>query len=189
MNRFPALLPLLPLLGCDTPLFAKPDCPPLHARAGGECAIDERAVSKLMRNFDDGQMVQINQEPFDQVMGERTSRNVFVLPLPAADGLTSVDLYRMVDPFDFDDVLPSAFPVGTAIVHERIDRVEGNTIQVRLADDYANEAGEPWWFGKFYDDGTPDENACSPCSVCHSAANAGTEGLIGVPVDALRPPE
>jgi hypothetical protein len=138
-----------------------------------------------MRHFDDGQLVRINDEPFEQVMGPGLTRNVWVSPVPLDDAPgTAVDLYRLIDPFS-DEELPVEFPIGTLIVHETVDRIEGHTVQVKLGDDHADENGRTWWFGKYFDDGTPDEAECSPCIMCHNPSmRPATDGLFGVTFDA-----
>jgi len=194
------LLPVLSMtlaMACDDPSADGPaderGCSPGFVDTADGCEFSEEAVIEVMRTFDDGQLVKVNRVPFEQTLGVRVERNVWISPLPVEldDGSTTdtVELYRLVDPLDDQAVLPAAFPVGTLIVHETIHREEGHTVQVKLGDqagEHADENGRDWYFGKFHDDGTPDEIACTPCSTCHNDwYRPGTDGLIGVPEEAL----
>ncbi|MCB9677924.1 MAG: hypothetical protein H6737_22690 [Alphaproteobacteria bacterium] len=174
----------LALLACDDAPFGA--CPPLFTGPPDACAFDEGLVPELVRGFDDGRLVRVNAEPFEQIT-ENTQRNVWISRLPVTADLDTVDLYTALDPFE-PRALDAPFPVGTVLLHERIDLAEGHTLQVRMPDDYVNAGGGPWWFGKHFADGTPDEVPCSPCEMCHSAdQRPGTEGLWGVPPDAVAP--
>jgi hypothetical protein len=181
-------LMLIALTGCDDLVASAPEspCPPAFAQdETGECVFDEEAVADLMRSFADGDLVQINAEPFPQVTDSNVERNVYITPLFVAPGLDTVDLYQLVDPYRADDELPFEFPVGTAIVHERVDGLEGSTIQVKREEGFEGDEGRQWWFGKYWPDGEPDLVDCTPCILCHTeTAHPGTEGLYGVPGDA-----
>lgn len=176
------------LLGCDD--FVEADwvdpCPPAFALdANGECVFDEASVQQIMRTFDQGDMALINPEPFEQITSPEVLRNVWVNSLPTDAGGDTVGLYRLVDPETHDE-LPAEFPVGTVIVHERVDGIEGSTVQVKRELGFENEGGGRWWFGKYFPDGTPDEDPCNPCHYCHTLEqHPGTEGLWGVPREAL----
>lgn len=164
---------------------ASSNCGPAMIDVAGACVFDEAAALDLITHFDDGSLVKMNRTPFAQYVGDQLTRNVWLAELPVADSeLTTVDLYDLVDPTDNTTVLPADFPAGTVIVHEAVERSEGHGVLVKRDDGYENAAGEPWWFGKVYDDGTYDLNACLPCESCHTEIRAGTEGLWGVPVEA-----
>ncbi len=185
MPRF-AICVVLPLLSaCDLDPAQRSECPPaFEANRDGACAFSEAAVARIMKTYDNGELVKVNAEPFPQITDSDVMRNVWITPLPTVQGLDTVDLYTLIDP-DGSTELPAAFPVGTVIVHERVDRAEGSTVQVRRELGYANEGGGPWWFGKFYEDGTPDNNDCLPCWTCHTLdMHPDTEGLWGVPMEA-----
>lgn len=146
--------------------------------ATGECVFDEDSVQELMRTFDHGGLARVNAVPFEQITHPGVMRDVWITP--AAESL-----YRQVDP-DADLELSRAFPVGTVIVHERIDGSEGNTVQVKREPGRVGDNGEVWWFGKYFLDGSPDVDPCSPCIACHSLdMHPTTEGLFGVPRHAL----
>lgn len=168
-----ALLLLPALAACDdlTHAYVTPSCPPTSVEdEAGACHFDEAEVAELVRTFDRGRLVRVNAVPFEQISSAGVMRNVWITPEAEA-------LYRRVDP-DREVALPEPFPVGTAIVHERVDRLEGHTVQVKLEDG--------WWFGKYFDDGTPDEVPCTPCVACHNEdLHPTTEGLWGVPRHAL----
>lgn len=183
-------LPLLfvTLTACDDFIMepAPADgCTPGFVEEDGACVFDEMAVAELMRTFEQGELEKVNVASFTQIMGPPLERNVWVTPLPVeGTDLTAADLYQLVVPFD-DARLPAAFPVGTLIIHETVDRSEGHTVQVKLDDDYDDGAGRSWWTGKYYDDGEPDLNDCTPCIACHNMdARPESEGLIGLPDDA-----
>jgi len=191
MRLFIPLL-LVSLTACDDYTMERPaadnepPCSPGFVEDDGACLFDEVAVADLMRTLADGRLEKVNDAPFLQVMGPPLERNVWVTPIPVeGTDLTAADLYRLVVP-DRHEPLPAAFPVGTLIVHETVDRSEGHTVQVKLDEDYDDGAGRSWWTGKFYDDGEPDLNDCTPCIACHNhEAQPETEGLIGVPDIAL----
>lgn len=185
--RWIAWLSLVPT-GCgnDT-VVVEPDdaCPPLFTRGPEGCVFDEEQVVRTAQTFRDGQLVKINDEPFLQVFGNPIRRNVWVSPIPLPDGRTAADLYRTVDPLS-EVVLDAAFPVGSIVVHEAVDREEGHAVQVRREDTWDDGNGRHWWFVKYFDDGTVDDSACTPCEACHSATlRPGSDGLWGVPRDAL----
>ncbi|MFZ5476999.1 MAG: hypothetical protein ACOZNI_09520 [Myxococcota bacterium] len=149
----------------------------------GACVFDEDSVVDVVVNMDSSGLVRVNAEPFVQVMGPAFERNVWVSPVPSREepGADALALYLAIDPEDPDGELWADFPVGTLLVHETVNREEGHTVQVKR-DDWLDENGRGWWFGKYYDDGTKDENACTPCVACHNGdTRPGTEGLWGVP--------
>jgi hypothetical protein len=179
MLRSIALLPLL--LACDAELV----CAPGFVNVDEVCSFSEAEVASLMTRFDQGELVKINSEVFMDY-AVNVERNVWVSPVPLGEDtlLTAVDLYQEIDPNDDETILSQDFPVGTLIVHERIDGFEGHTVQVKLGADFSDELGRDWWFGKFYDDGTADEVACEPCENCHSQEQRpNTDGLWGVASD------
>ena len=152
------------------------------------CAFSEEAVQAVVSNLENEGLVLINPEPFMQLFGTLVRRNVWVSPValdaPTAELADAVDLYALVDP-EVSEALPAAFPIGTLIVHEAVDREEGHGVQVKISHgDGKTDTG--WWFGKIWDTGEPDENACAPCIECHSPVHRQpSEGLWGVPASAL----
>jgi hypothetical protein len=142
-------------------------------------AIDQGRLVGVARTFRD-ELERVNDAPFEQIFsdGPLIRRNVWVTPLALDDGRTAADLYATIDPDEKDAEIDAAFPVGTIIVHEAVDGEMANAIQVRASDH--------WEFAKFFEDGTQDREPCTPCVTCHSLeARGGTEGLWGVPRDAL----
>ena len=188
MSRFGWVLVMA--TGChETPVEAQGDgCPPLFRDGPYGCLFDEDAVNEVAQTFRESDLEKINNEPFLQVvtLGTPILRNVWVSPVPLLDGSrTASDLYRMINPHASDQ-LDADFPVGTIIVHEAVNGEEGNGIQVRREDTWDDGSGRPWWFAKIFDDGTLDENPCSPCVACHATTvRPGSEGLWGVPREAL----
>jgi len=186
---------LILLTGCNDVLVGVEEeaCPPGFVEGAEGCEFDELAVVEVLRSFDDGSLVRINAVPFVQTMGPNLLRNVWVSPVPinnavlsAGPQMDAADLYMEVDPYDHEAILSAEFPIGTLIVHETVNREEGHTVQVKLGADHADENGRDWWFGKYYDDGTPDTNDCSPCTTCHTSdARPNSDGLWGVPREAL----
>jgi hypothetical protein len=167
--------------GCDDPTVGA-GCPPLHERRGGECQLQEAAA--VARTFRDA-LELVNDEPFLQVVAAGTPllRNVWISSLPLGDGRTTVDLYRTIDPSEPTEI-DGDFPIGTVLLHEAVDGSEGNTMQVHLGPEYDDGNGRHWWFGKYYEDGLPDDEPCTPCTACHSnELRPGSDGLWGVPRD------
>lgn len=158
------------------------------------CVFSEDATADTIRHMDDGRLVKINAVPFLQEMGPSLNRNVWVSPVPVPDWfdpntgmqLDAADLYMLVDPSS-NDVLPAEFPIGTLIIHETIDREQGHTVQVKVGGaTFLDENGRDWWFGKYFDDGLPDENDCTPCTTCHNdGVRPESDGIMGVPRSAL----
>lgn len=181
------LLPVALLAACGEALVPSDPCPPTFALAeDGQCAFDEEAVLELVRTFDDGGLVRVNDEPFEQIYGTLIQRNVWITPLPLPGGGTAATLYAGIDPDDNVTPLAQDFPTGTVIVHEAIDREEGHGVQIKREEGWVGEDGRDWWFGKIFDDGSYDPNECSPCEMCHSDANRPmTDGLVGVTRDAM----
>lgn len=178
----------LALAGCDDLLAESATCPPAFSSdETGACVFDEDAVAALVRTFEDAGFVKINAEPFLQIYGTQIERNVWVTPLRTPGlRITASDLYAAVDPDAPDRPLIDDFPVGTVIVHEAIDRTEGHGVRVKREPGWDSEDGHSWWFGKIFDDGTPDENECSPCTDCHGpSVLLPTEGLVGVTREAM----
>jgi hypothetical protein len=170
--------------GCNDVLFERP-CPAFFVRGASGCVLAEERVADLARTFRDGQLARINAAPFQQLFGSSIRRNVWVSPIELPDGRTAADLYRTIDP-ERDVVLDGAFPVGTIIVHEAVDQQEGHAIQIRREEAWDDGHGRHWWFGKYFDNGTLDDNPCSPCTDCHSLElRGGSDGLWGVPRGAL----
>jgi hypothetical protein len=177
---------LLALASCDDAVFPDTSCSPAFVRVGSDCVFDEGAVQELIQSFEQGRFEEINAAPFVQIYGDAIERNVWVTRTPLGDGTTAADLYRSIDPARGDQVLDRAFPVGTVIVHEAVNREQGHGVQVRREDGFVADDGGAWWDGKLFDDGTFDENPCNPCSDCHSPdARPGTEGLVGVTREAM----
>lgn len=174
------------LAGCDDTVFVEP-CPPAFALGPEGCVFDEDAVAEIARTFDAGGLVRINAAPFRQYAGSSIRRNVWVTPVPLGNGQDAVDLYLGVDPTSVAPVGdPLAFPVGTVVVHEAVDREEGHGVTVRREEGWTDEEGRGWYMAKLFDDGTPDAVPCTPCVACHSdAARPATDGLWGVPPSAL----
>lgn len=190
-NLLPLLILTLPACDVDPdadPLDAeRPElCPPGFVDDGDGCAFDEDAVIEVMRTFDQGDLVKVNDVPFMQVMGPSLERNIWVSPVPVpGTDMTAVELYALVRPM-MDEPLPAEFPVGTLIIHETIDRSEGHTVQVKRGEDYDDGFGRNWWTGKFFDDGEPDQDPCSPCVMCHNDdMRPDSDGLYGLPDDAF----
>ena len=178
-------LALAMMVGCDDLTVGVP-CPPMHERRGGACEFQHDAAEWIARTFRD-ELELVNDEPFQQVIaaGAPLLRNVWITPLPLGDGRTATDLYTEIDPFEPSEI-DSDFPIGTVLVHEAVEGTEGNTMQVHLGAGYDDGNGRHWWFGKYYEDGTPDEVPCTPCTACHSnEVRPGSDGLWGVPREAL----
>lgn len=177
------VLGLVLTTGCDS----APACPPGFLDLEGTCTFDEGSVLELVRTMDEGVLVKANSEPFIQVTGVSIERNVWIsqIEVPEMPELDSLDLYLSIDPYDASAPLAAEFPVGTVLIHEAVNREEGHGVQVKR-DDYENLVGGDWWFGKVYDDGTYDINACSPCEQCHDPApREASEGLWGIPEEAI----
>ncbi len=194
LSRALVLILLATHLGCVP--GAEPDgeapeevCPIGFVDSPQGCVFDEASIQDLMGDFDAGELVRINREPFLQTVGTPLLRNVWVSPV-ALEGAPAgprdaAELYALVDPEEVNGELPADFPVGTVVVHEAVDREEGHGVQVKLGEP-VDELGRDWWFGKLYDDGAHDTEVCTPCVVCHTAElRPGTDGLWGVPADAM----
>ncbi len=177
----PSYIPLLlPLGACLT----EAPCPVAFVvnPIDGACIFDEASVLELVTRFDDGTLAKVNDEPFVQVMDPGIRRNVYMTDYAIGEtGVGTVELYETVSPSGSDE-LTLTFPVGTLIVHEAVDREEGHGVLVKRHRSFDNLNGTDWWFGKVYDDGTYDTNACTPCTACH--VRNETEGLWGIPTVA-----
>jgi hypothetical protein len=183
MLRIPRIIvPVVALAAC-----ADPSCPVGFVLTDGVCAFNEAAVQETVRALGSDQLVRVNAEPFVQVLGTQYERNVWVspVPVPEVEGLDAAALYAMLDPGDGSIRLEAAMPVRTLIVHEAVNREEGHAVAVKR-DDYLDENGRAWWMAKIWDDGSFDENACQPCSDCHSDnVRPNSEGLWGVPHESM----
>jgi hypothetical protein len=170
---------LVLLVGCDDALF--PGCEPGWVLDGGVCAFSESEVADAIASGRYRTFEKINEAPFAQIYGTPLERNVWVSPtlVDGGDG-DAAALYATILPTG-DVTRELDFPIGTMIVHETVNGEEGHGIRVRREEGFVGPEGHGWWFGKIFDDGTVDDNPCSPCSDCHAEAlRPEADGLIGV---------
>lgn len=191
-----ACLPVfvLALSGCAP----EGQCPPGFLRSDEACVFDEPSVLDLVGTMSEGALVQVNREPYMPPMSATPIlRNVWVSPVPvvpdcdttAADTVaqTAPELYFAIDQEGWGPALEVAFPVGTVIIHEAVNREEAHGVEVKR-DDYVDDLGRDWWLRMVYDDGTIDDQSddpyAQPCSSCHNEGVRVTEGLWGIPAAA-----
>lgn len=173
-------------------LFAAPlaltscalSCPPGFPETGGVCRFDEAAVLDLVRGLGDDNLVKVNEDPYMPVYSATPiERNAWVSPVPLPDGRTADELYLEINQDDWSTELDAAFPVGTVIVHEAVNREEAHGVEVKR-DDYHDETGRSWWMRMVYDDGSYDTSDREACADCHQEDWRPTEGLWGIPTSA-----